>query len=223
MDPSGSDVAAGGSLKIPRKRGMPEETGERVISGLRPKKKPSSSVTGSAAGSGVAKRNHSAAAEPFIPRAQQLCSNPLERLCELLANWRVLHDLANVRRGGTIATVTLAENEEDEVGLMHQKRTSSSSTASSSEVELAPVPISFPNYRSYVQIWEPLLITELQANVLSNTPSNTRQGRRGIVYVSSMGSSSVDAKLVSLNCNFIEAVAPPSSSHEQSGATASTR
>ena len=205
MKPSGTDIAAGGSLQIPRKRGMPEETGERVISGLRPKKKPSSSVAG-----GVTKRNHSAAAEPFIPRAHQVCNNPLERLCELLANWQILHDLANApRRGSSIATVTLAENEE-EVGTMHQKRagsSSSSSSSSSSEVELAPVPISFPNYRSYVQIWEPLMITELQANVLSNTPSNTRQGHHGVAYVSSMGSSSVDAKLVSLNCNFVEAVA----------------
>ena len=208
MKPSGASLPTSGTLPIPRKRGMPEETGERVISGLRPKKKPSSSATGAGA---VTKRNHSGAAEPFIPRTYQLCHNPLERLCELLANWRVLHDLANVRRGSTIATVTLAENEEEEeVDSMHQKRAASSSSSSSNVAELVPIPISFLNYRSYVQIWEPLLITELQANVLSNTPSNTRQGHHGVAYVSSMGSSNVDSKLVSLNCNFVETVATSS-------------
>ena len=204
MKSSGASLPTSGTLPIPRKRGMPEETGERVISGLRPKKKSSSSATGAGV---VTKRNHSGAAEPFIPRTYQLCHNPLERLCELLANWRVLHDLANVRRGSTIASVTIAENEEEEVGSMHQKRTAASSSSSSSNVaDLVPIPISFLNYRSYVQIWEPLLITELQANVLSNTPSNTRQGHHGIAYVSSMGSSNVDSKLVSLNCNFVETV-----------------
>jgi len=203
MKPSGSLPTASGSLPIPRKRGMPEETGERVISGLRPKKKPSSSAADAGV---VTKRSHSGAAEPFIPRAYQLCHNPLERLCELLANWRVLHDLAFVRRGSTsTATVTLAENDGEEVGSMHQKRAASSS--SRNVAELVPIPISFPNYRNYIEIWEPVLITELQANVLSNTPSNTRQGHHGIAYVSSMGSCSVDAKLVSLNCNFVETVA----------------
>lgn len=203
MKPSAS-LPTSGSLPIPRKRGMPEETGERVISGLRPKKKPSSSTTDASV---VTKRSHSGAAEPFIPRAYQLCHNPLVRLCELLANWRVLHDLAFVRRGSTsTTTVTLAENEGEEVGSMHQKRAASSSS-SSNMAELVSIPISFPNYRSYIEIWEPLLITELRANVLSNIPSTTRQGHHGIAYVSSMGSCSVDAKLVSLNCNFVETVA----------------
>jgi len=90
---------------------------------------------------------------------------------------------------------------------------------------LRPIPISFTDYDAYLQHWEPALIDEIKANVLSNAPQNTRppppsssggsggagSGRQFVASVSALTSATgggADSPLVTLNCHFNDTPAP---------------
>jgi hypothetical protein len=120
--------------------------------------------------------NPTASSQPLQSRSSQAPSvaNPLERMCELLLSWLILEDLSKGR--------------------------SSNSTAPS---ECSRLPTSYLTHQSYVESWEPWLIEEVKASILSNLPLNTRkQSKCGTAMVSSQDSSSPRAGLINLNCAF---------------------
>jgi hypothetical protein len=187
---------------------LAENAAVRVVSGLRPKKRATTTAP-----LPLAAQPHNPSLY-HLPRApRQACVNPLDRFCQLLLDWRFLADLATQKRGGGSSSA------------VNISRSSSSSSSSSSmsvaavvHEELRPIPISFTDYDAYLQHWEPALIDEIKANVLSNAPQNTRppppqssssggggSGRQFVAAVSALSSASgggADSPLVTLNCHF---------------------
>ena len=104
------------------------------------------------------------------------CSNPLDRLCALLLGWQILDDVGKER--------------------------SSNSVFDSNYV---PLPTCYETYQQYLRCWEPMLIEEIKAGILSNLPLSTkRQSKCGIAMVSVQGMSLPSSILINLNCVFNE-------------------
>jgi hypothetical protein len=145
---------------------MIDDASVKVVSGLRPKIR------------NVKKQNDPNLAKPLLQKQQntvQVCANPLDRLCELLLDWRILDDVG--RKLDFRSEVTAFPNLQN----------------------------SFPCYQEYLSSWEPLLIDEMKANILTNLPMSTkRQSKRGTAMVSTQGASKTDALLINLNCSFTE-------------------
>jgi hypothetical protein len=114
-----------------------------------------------------------------------LCSNPLEKMCGHLVCWSLLEDLkeSNGQRSG---------------GPVQE------------EVSLPRLPISFSTCREYIESWEPLLVEEIKANILSNVPMNSRRPKKGQATVSNLGSSSPTSRLITLQVDFGESEAKSS-------------
>lgn len=80
--------------------------------------------------------------DKFLKRTNiPVCANPLERLCELLLPWQLLNSLSEFN---------LQKNLIDECE------------------EQSILPIGFESFQHYVAVWEPLLIEEIKASILSN-------------------------------------------------------
>ena len=155
------------SMKRSSAPSMIDEASVRVISGLRPKQR-NTQKTSSILGDGPP--------QPLrIESAQvHLCANPLDRMCELLLDWRILSDI-NGGRG-------------------------SKGISDSSDLRL---PTSYISHQSYLESWEPLLLEEVKASIISNLPMNTkRQSKCGTAMVSSQGAGGARVSLVNLNCSF---------------------
>jgi hypothetical protein len=103
--------------------------------------------------------------------------NPLNRLCEKLLEWRILPDLAGSNRPSVRAARVPPAID------VH-------------------VPLVFKNYVEYVEIWEPLLLAEIKANLLSNAFSLPME-RSVVVELSSNGPSSSSSALASLTLTFL--------------------
>lgn len=114
--------------------------------------------------------------QQHFPKSSQVhfCANPLDRMCELLLDWHILADIG--------------------VGRGFKDNSSSSKEA---------LPTFYASHRSYVEHWEPLLIEEVKACILSNLPLNTkRRSKCGTAMVSSQGGGSANLTLMNLNCSF---------------------
>lgn len=73
------------------------------------------------------------------------CSSPVDRLCDLLLNWRIIDDMYSV-----------------------QSKDQQTST-------YCPVPTIFHDgFLKYLEIFEPLIIEEMKANVVNKILSNSR-------------------------------------------------
>ena len=119
----------------------------------------------------------------------QVCANPLDRMCELLLGWRILEDVGRGR---------------------------SSKNTSSSDLER--LPYTYPDYEAYLKSWEPLLIEEVKAGVLTNLPLNTKRlSKSGTAMISSQGSSSIKSPLTNLNAAFTGRAVENSSSNSKNG------
>ena len=100
--------------------------------------------------------------------------NPLDRLCELLLDWPILEEITDGR-----------------------------SSKSTSNIQNIKLPNCFPTHELYLSSWEPLILEEIKASVLSNLPLSTRKlSKSGRATVSSQGSSQSKSLLVNLNCSF---------------------
>jgi len=78
----------------------------------------------------------------FHKRNNFVCANPLERLCQQLLPWQILDSLSELQSQKNIL------EDHDEVQ--------------------SSLPIVFESYLHYVVVWEPLLIEEIKASILSN-------------------------------------------------------
>jgi hypothetical protein len=139
--------------------GMVDGGSMRVASGLRPKVR------------NAQKKDQTG---PKLAQATQICANPLDRLCELILDWRILEDVSKDR----------------------QARNSST---------FSDLPKCYSNFQYYLTSWEPLLIEEIKANILSNLPLSTkRQSKKGTAMVSNQGSNHLSSQLINLNCYFTQ-------------------
>ena len=114
--------------------------------------------------------------QPQLPKGNQVhfCANPLDRMCELLLDWQIL---ANIEGGRG-----LKEN---------------------SSLPRESLPTFFASHRSYIEHWEPLLVEEVKACILSNLPLNTKgRSKCGTAMVSSQGGGNTNLSLMNLNCSF---------------------
>lgn len=149
---------------------MVDEAKVKVASGLRPKARhPDRAVP-----SDPAAVSNALYSKVGVMK-QPICDvNPLDRLCEMLLDWRILEDITDGR--------------------------SSRSTSSSENTRL---PNYFPTHELYLSSWEPLLLEEIKASVLSNLPLSTRKlSKSGRATVSGQGSNQSKSVLVNLNCAF---------------------
>jgi hypothetical protein len=149
---------------------MIDEAKVKVVSGLRPKPKAGSkSVAPQSAATTLTLHKGAAKA--------QLYANPLDRLCELLLDWRILED---VRKG--------RERERD------------STSARKDNVKL---PNCYATHQQYLTSWEPLLIQEIKAGILSNLPLSTKRSSKcGTAMISAQDSSQTSSTVINLNCVF---------------------
>lgn len=104
------------------------------------------------------------------------CSNPLDKLCALLLGWQILDDVGKER-----SSISLCDS------------------------NYAPLPTSYENFLQYLACWEPMLVEEIKAGILSNLPLSTkRQSKCGIAMVSVQGVSLPSSILINLSCVFNE-------------------
>jgi hypothetical protein len=131
----------------------------RVASGLRPKVR-------------NAQKKDQTGSKPA--QITQMCANPLDRLCELIVDWRILEDVSKDRKARNSST-------------------------------FSDLPKCYIDYQYYLTSWEPLLIEEIKANILSNLPLSTRrQSKKGTAMVSNQGSNRLTSQLINLNCHFTQ-------------------
>lgn len=169
---------------------MIDEANVKVFSGLRPKIRIGKKNEYSADSKSLVSNQNRADGSSSNGSSSMLCSNPLERLCELLLDWRILDDISSGRN-------TRTDN----------------NTGSTFNL----LPNSFLTCQEYVTAWEPLLIEEIKANVVSNSSLNKRnQPKYGTVTVSEQGLgttrqqkpisnkqiSDSSMSIINLNCNF---------------------
>ena len=142
---------------------MIDEASIKVVSGLRPKPRNPNRGTSDAT--------------PFQNKSSQntsvTCANPMDRLCELLLDWRILEDIELGKRKPDLT-------------------------------DLVRLPNFYPTHQSYLASWEPLLIEEMKAGILSNLPLSTkRRSKCGTVLISTHESGSSRSTLINLNCAFV--------------------
>ena len=103
-------------------------------------------------------------------RALNNC-NPLNRLCEKLLDWRILTDLAGtkMRLAGVPSAI------------------------------VGGIPLVFKSYMEYVEVWEPLLIAEIKANILSSALSLS-SGREVPVELHESSDSASSSSPSTLKC-----------------------
>lgn len=81
------------------------------------------------------------------------CVNPLDRLCEKLLGWDFMKDLEqNLKHSNNIQEL---------------RESRSAANANALRPELKKVPITFNTYLEYLNIWEPLAIEEMKAQITS--------------------------------------------------------
>ncbi|RYG95315.1 hypothetical protein EON65_56155 [archaeon] len=90
--------------------------------------------------------------EGYDRRAKRLCSNPIDRLCDLLLPWDFYGALS-----------------------------SPSDSSSSNNEKLSQVPLSFSCYHHYISVWEPLMLEEMRQSILSTFQgtSSSSSGQAG--------------------------------------------
>lgn len=149
---------------------MIDEAKVKIVSGLRPKPK---------AGSKSVTSQSFAMTQPLLKGQSkaQLYANPLDRLCELLLDWRILED---IRKG--------RERERN---------------STSARTEYAKLPNSYATYQQYLTYWEPLLLQEIKAGILSNLPLSTKRlSKCGTAMISAQDSCRTSSTVINLNCVF---------------------
>jgi hypothetical protein len=157
-------------MRVTTAPSMIDEAKVKVVSGLRPKPK---------AGSKSAAPQSAAASQTLHkgPAKVQSYANPLDRLCELLLDWRILDDIGRGR-----------ERERD---------------STSARTECAKLPNSYATHQQYLTSWEPLLIQEIKAGILSNLPLSTKRASKcGTAMISAQDSSRTNSTVINLNCVF---------------------
>jgi len=173
--------------------------GERVISGLRPK--------GVSANTG--KRQQAAPPSTTVPKRgrNRMCHNPLDRLCELLLPWRLLDEMASPSSSSSARSDGGGKERKKgdggggggggggEAGSLRVPSLSALTQA---------LPTCFREFEDYVTAWEPLVIEEIKASVVTNVPMSTRKSeRRGVVQVSCADQpSEILSPLAKINCSF---------------------
>jgi hypothetical protein len=178
---------------------------ERVVSGWRPKikSKPNAPVTITCEGSPFPPTPATSrqASIKTVPNTNThngrtiSLSNPLDRLCELLLPWPIIDDIVRQSR------------DHDFPGNRDVNDTDNSSLV---------LPDTFTDCMQYVEMWEPLVIDEIKASVLSSLPQNTRDPqRRGTVDVACLEDSR-NSSLVRLECAFTDSRQDVSSSESYS-------
>ncbi len=100
--------------------------------------------------------------------------NPLDRLCDLLLPWNMLDQYA-------------------------QEKKRSKGVCNTPKDHL--IPDSFKTAEDYVSVWEPLVVDEIKANILSNLSANLRGAQRhGYVSVISTGVLDLRLSFTKLQC-----------------------
>jgi hypothetical protein len=124
-----------------------ENAMEKPIIGRRPKHK---SGLDSAATNSTSMFNHHN--RPDISGFKRICSNPLDRLCEILLDWDFPTSMLATmksKNGGTETNVAYDNLYFNENGFIK-------------------LPLTFQNFYEYITMWEPLIIEEMKENVISN-------------------------------------------------------
>lgn len=167
---------------------MIDEAKVKVVSGLRPKPK---------AGNKSVASNGAAASQIHVkgPAKEQLYANPLDRLCELLLDWRILDDIGKGR-----------ERDREAVA---------------ARPEYAKLPDCYMTYQHYLTSWEPLLMQEIKAGILSNLPLSTKRlSKCGTATISAQDSNRTSATVVNLSCVFAKNVTESETTSKQSDSAA---
>lgn len=119
--------------------------GEKQIIGRRPKQKDATGL------------NNPTKALTTLSTIKRLCSNPLDRLCEMLLDW-------------DISAFRLSKRNEEEI----------------IRPEYAKLPLIFQNFHEYITLWEPLMIEEMRENVKSNYRTKpSREIKKGTIQFKS--------------------------------------
>lgn len=101
--------------------------------------------------------------EGYNPHTKRLCANPLDRLCDRLLDWNLTTDLKE----------------------QLQNRKSVDDLSSSSTDQEDSLPSAFSCFHEYISRWEPLLLTEMKANVVTNFRSKSMQSlKKGLLQFS---------------------------------------
>jgi hypothetical protein len=124
-----------------------EKSVEKPIIGRRPKHKSGQDATATSSNLMFNQPNR-----PDISGFKRICSNPLDRLCEILLDWDFPASMLATmksKNGGTEVHGTFDNLYFNENGFIK-------------------LPLTFQNFYEYITMWEPLIIEEMKENVLSN-------------------------------------------------------
>lgn len=121
----------------------------------------------------------SATAAVSAPASQYTSLNPLDRMCEALLPWRILHDIH------------------------HPPDQNPNPARHAADDPSTLIPQSYATYELYVRTWEPLLLEEIRAQLLSGVEKSTdpRKARQGAVNVFSDEGSEYQGHSIRLSWN----------------------
>eukprot|EP01039_Chlorochromonas_danica_P005350 gene5350-5886_t len=126
-----------------------------VVVGRRPK-----STAHPSESSKTGKDNNNKEGGGYNPHTKRLCANPLDRLCDHLLDWNLTTDLKE----------------------QLQNRKSVDDLSSSTTGQEDSLPSAFSCFHEYISLWEPLLLTEMKANVVTNFRSKSMQSlKKGLL------------------------------------------
>ncbi len=117
--------------------------------------------------------NSIAKTNQYIPKmgSYRKTANPLDRLCELLLPWNLLESLKFANDS------------------LQDKRV------------IKKIPTRFESHDEYYNIWEPVLVEEIKANIMSHVPQISRTNvKAGTLYVGPGEGSDSSSALIRLHC-----------------------
>lgn len=77
-----------------------------------------------------------------------------------------------------------------------------SSPTATNFVSINSLPSAFNDMKEYIEVWEPLIVEEIKANIISNAPSNMKSRRGGTVNLASLDVIDLNTTTIRLWCEF---------------------